>query len=169
METRENGFSRQSADWLRMTDESSSAPSGHLPTVEEGSGLSVLVDAFQAARDEADRAEAEAKAAKKRLTEAKALLADAMIEDETDSIGRNGKRYTLAPKTKYSKKAGMEEVLFERLIDEGLGDLITETVNANTLNACMNRMAEENGGVLPGMWQEVLNTYEYTDISVRRV
>jgi hypothetical protein len=132
-------------------------------------GLSVLVDAYQAARDEAERAEAEAKAAKKRLNEAKALLADAMIEDETDSIGRNGKRYTLAPKTKYSKKAGMEEALFGLLIDEGLGDLITETVNAQTLNACMNRMAEENGGVLPEMWQDVLNTYEYTDISVRRV
>lgn len=131
-------------------------------------GISELVDAYQAARDRKDALEAELKEAKAALDAAKGALTEAMVLDETDSIGRNGKRYSLVGKVKYSKRSGADQELFEMLRENGLESLITETVNANTLSAAMRSIAEEAGGALPEEWDGCINTYEYTDISVRK-
>lgn len=132
------------------------------------SGISALVDAYQQARDRKERLEAELKEAKKREADLKGMLIDAMLEDETDSIGRNGRKYTVVEKTKYAKKAGAEEELWKLLREKGLGDIIQETVNANTLSAAMNQMADGDPESLGEEWQECLNIYTYTDISVRK-
>lgn len=130
--------------------------------------IAKLVDMFQAAKDAVDQLEAELREAKHDRDAIKEELINAMLEEETDSIGRNGRKYSLQAKTKYSKAAGMEAELFGLLREQGLGDIIQETVNANTLSATMKAMAEENDGVLPEEYADCINTYEYTDISVRR-
>lgn len=102
------------------------------------------------------------------VSQYKEALIDAMLEEETTSIGRNGKRFSLVDKTKYSKKAGCEAELFEMLRSQGMEDIITETVNSNTLNAALHDVAAENDGVLPDDWTGCVNSYNYTDISMTK-
>lgn len=131
--------------------------------------LSDLVDAYQTARDEKDRLDAELKEANANLLRLKEHLVEAMLEDETDSVGRNGRKYSLVSKTKYSKRADRQEELYERLESVGLGDIIQRTINANTLNAAMNQMADGDPENIDPMIRECLNVYEFTDISVRKL
>lgn len=138
------------------------------PLQETVGTISQIADAYQAARDRKDRAEAELKAAKKQESDLRQMLIEAMLEDETDSIGRNGRKYTVVSKTKYSKKAGADAELFTLLRENGMGDLVQETVNAATLSAAMNQMCEGDPDNLGEEWQECLNVYTYTDISVRK-
>lgn len=137
-------------------------------TLNEKTGIAALADAYSEALAQQKELEAQLKEQKDEANSLKEALIDAMLLEETTSIGRNGKKYSLVPKKKYSKKAGAEEDLFRMLREQGLGDIITETVNANTLNAAMNAMAEEVGGDLPEEWSDCVNLYEYTDISVRK-
>lgn len=132
------------------------------------SRISLLADAYSEALAAQKEAEASLKDAKEVATRLKEELVEAMVLEETDSIGRNGKKYSLVGKKKYSKRAGSEEELFSLLREQGLGDIITETVNANTLNAAMNALADEMGGALGEEWDGCINLYEYTDISVRK-
>ena len=134
-------------------------------------GVAELADLYQEALDRQKAMEAELKDQKHIAERYKEALIDAMMDEETDSIGRNGRRYTAVAKTKYSKAAGpdAQEELFGLLRENGLGDLITETVNANTLQATMRGLAEENGGELPDEWQDCIRTYDYVDISVRKM
>lgn len=134
-------------------------------------GVAEIADLYQKALDQQKAMEAALKDQKHLTEQYKESLIDAMMDEETDSIGRNGKRYTAVPKTKYSKAAGQEaqEELFQLLRESGLGDLITETVNANTLQATMRGLAEENGGELPEEWKDCIRTYNYVDISVRKM
>lgn len=132
------------------------------------SGIAALADAYSEALAYQKELEAQLKDAKEQVNSIKEELIDSMLMEETTSIGRNGRKYSLVPKKKYSKKAGAEPELFLLLREQGLGDIITETVNANTLNAAMNALADETGGDLPEEWSECINLYEYTDISVRK-
>lgn len=54
------------------------------------------------------------------------------------------------------------------LRENGLGDLIHETVNANTLSSAMKNLAEENDDQLPDEFIPVINIYEKMDISKRK-
>ena len=91
-----------------------------------------------------------------------------MIEDETPQITRNGYSYTLTPKTKYSKAAGKDAELMDALRSNGLGDLIKETVNAQSLQGAMSNLAAENDDQLPNEFQDCVNTYEFNDVTRRK-
>ena len=138
---------------------------------EQKFGVAEIADLYQEALDRQKAMEAALKDQKHLTEQYKEALIDAMMDEETDSIGRNGKRYTAVAKTKYSKAGGQEAQaeLFHLLRENGLGDLITETVNANTLQATMRGIAEENEGELPEEWQDCIRTYDYVDISIRKM
>ena len=51
---------------------------------------------------------------------------------------------------------------------EPVGDIIKETVNAQTLQGAMSNLAAENGDELPEEFAEVINVYEYLDIQKRK-
>lgn len=95
-------------------------------------------------------------------------LADLMIAEECTKVSRSGFTYSLASKTRYSKKAGADEQLMEMLRAYGLGSLIKETVNANTLQGAMSELAAENDDQLPEEWSEVIREYSYMDVSKRK-
>lgn len=132
------------------------------------SKVSELADLYAKAVQDKKQLEAQLEDVKKIASRYKEALVDAMLEEETTSIGRNGKKFTLVQKTKYSKRGGMDEALFEMLREQSMGDIITETVNANTLNAALHNVAAENGGELPEEWNGCVNSYEYTDIRMTK-
>ena len=132
------------------------------------SKIAELADLYAQAVQDKKQLEAQLEDVKKIASRYKEALADAMLEEETTSIGRNGKRFSLVEKTKYSKKAGCDAELFDMLRSQGMEDIITETVNANTLNAALHDVAAENGGELPREWTGCVNSYNYTDISMTK-
>lgn len=127
-----------------------------------------LIDQFKGALEEKESLAEQTKRNNAAVIELRDKLAQAMVDAEIDQVGRHGINWKLKPTTKYSKKAGMDEALFEVLRNHGLGDLIRETVNAQTLQGAMSELAKENDDELPDEFSEVISKYEYMDISHRK-
>lgn len=100
--------------------------------------------------------------------EARNALAQAMIDEESPKVSRNGFLYSLQDKTKYGKKACDEDEFFDVLEEHGLGGIIKRTVNAQTLQGAMAAAAEENGGELPEEFADYVSVYQYYDVQRRR-
>lgn len=126
------------------------------------------VDELKALLDEKDALKAKTTENNKAVEACKKDLADMMLAEETTKVTRSGFSYSLQEKTRYSKKAGHDKELFELLRENGLGDIIKETVNAQTLQGAMSNLAAENGDELPEEFAEVINVYEYLDIQKRK-
>lgn len=127
-----------------------------------------LIDQFKAALEEKDSLAEATKRNNAEVIDLRDKLAQAMVDAEIDQVGRHGVNWKLKPTTKYSKKAGMDDALFEILRNNGLGNLIRETVNAQTLQGAMSELAKENDDELPEEFTKVINKYEYMDISHRK-
>ena len=130
------------------------------------------IDQYKALLDRKDELESQTKENNAAIEELKQQITQEMIDNESPVISRNGFRYSLVEKTRYSKKAEetlMEEGLdfFEVLRNEGLGDLIKETVNVNTLSSSMKAYVEENGELSEDL-ARCLNVYETFDIQKRK-
>lgn len=130
------------------------------------------IDEYKALLDRKDELENQTKENNAAIEELKQQITQEMIDNESPVISRNGFRYSLVEKTRYSKKA--EETLmaegldfFEVLREEGLGDLIKETVNANTLSSSMKAYVEENGELSEDL-ARCINVYETFDIQKRK-
>ncbi len=127
-----------------------------------------LVDRYNHLRDLKEQLEDNLKQTNKAIEETRDALAAAMVEAEIDGLNRHGYRWTLQTKTQYSKKAGDDETFFEVLRENGLGDIIKETVNAQTLQGAMSELAEQNDDELPDEFADVINVYQYMDIGRRK-
>lgn len=135
----------------------------------------VLLEAIDLYKDLLDRkAELDdlTKENNKAIEDQKKKLTDMMVEAECPQVTRKGFSYSLQEKTIYSKKSAeklTEEGLdfLQTLRDEGLGELIVETVNPRTLNSAINNYVEENDGLSEGL-EKVLSVYETYDISKRK-
>jgi len=95
-------------------------------------------------------------------------LANAMIDEEIPSLVYEGYKWTVGEKTKYSKAAGADEQLFDALETDGLGDIIKRTVNAQTLQATMSQIVEDNEGLIPEQYEGIINVYKFNDIYRRK-
>jgi len=130
--------------------------------------ITSLIDQFKALLDAKDDLAEQTKRNNTEVIEYRDKLAQAMLDAEIDQVGRHGINWKLKPTTKYSKKAGKDAELFDLLRDHGLGDLIKETVNAQTLQGAMSEFAKENDDELLEEFAEVISVYEYMDISHRK-
>ena len=106
------------------------------------------------------------------IENAKAKISQQMIDDDCPSISIRGFKFTLTPKTIYSKRSEAEManngvVFFDTLREEGLGDIIVETVNTRTLQSAIKAYVEENGELSEDL-AKVINTYDTYDITRRR-
>lgn len=102
-----------------------------------------------------------------------------MIDEEKPSTIVDGFNYSLSQKVMYSKKseedlAALEKEtglsFFDVLRDQGLGDIITETVNPRTLQSTVAAMKEDLGEDqdLPEDLTQCLSIYEKLTITKRK-
>lgn len=126
------------------------------------------VDDLKTFLDKKDELAEEVKINNKAIETCKKELADMMLAEETTKVTRAGFSYSLQAKTRYSKKAGKDSELFELLRENDMGSLIKETVNAQTLQGAMSNMAAENNGELPDEFAEVINVYDFFDVTKRK-
>ena len=95
-------------------------------------------------------------------------LSELMAETETQNFTRAGTMFCLTTKTRASAVAGSKEALHAALKAHGYGDLVYETVNANSLSSFVKEQIAENGDAVPGWLQGLVNVYDKTTVGVRK-
>ena len=125
-------------------------------------------DKLKALRERKDELEAELKQVNMDIDNADWHLSNLMAETETQNFTRAGTMFCLTTKTRASAKAGQKDELFAALRGEGFGDMITETVNANSLSSFVKEQIAENGDVLPDWLSGLVSVFEKTTVGVRK-
>ena len=95
-------------------------------------------------------------------------LAQAMLDSETQNFTRAGRMFSLTVKVRGSAVAGLKDDLYEALKQNGFGDLVYETVNANTLSSFVKEQLAGNEDRLPEWLDGLVKVFEQTGVSVRK-
>ncbi|MGJ4848958.1 hypothetical protein ACH6CV_01770 [Bacillota bacterium Meth-B3] len=127
-----------------------------------------LADGLKALRDRKDALEAELKQVNMDIDNVDWHLSTVMMETETQNFTRAGTMFCLTTKIRASATEGMKDELFGALRAEGFGDLIYETVNANSLSAFVKEQISENDDSLPSWLDGLVNVFEKTTVGVRK-
>jgi predicted nuclease with TOPRIM domain len=127
-----------------------------------------LADELKRLRDLKADLEAQVKDTNAKIDEVDYRLSEMMAETETQNFTRAGTMFCLTTKTRASAAAGVKDELFVALRENGLGDIITETVNANTLSSTVKGLIEENGDALPCWLTGLVNVFDKTTVQVRK-
>ena len=134
----------------------------------ETTTLFELADQLKDLRDMKKGLEQKLKDINAQLEEKDTTLAAAMTESETQNFTRAGIMFCLTNTTRASATAERKEELFDALRTEGFGDLIYETVNANSLSAFVKEQIAENADTLPDWLNGLVNVYEKATVGVRK-
>lgn len=127
-----------------------------------------LADRLRELREAKQRAEQELKDLNARIDEVDFALSERMAESETQNFTRAGMTFYLTSKTRASAAAEKKADLFSALRSEGYGEMVTETVNANSLSAFVKEQIAENGDALPSWLEGLVNVFEQTTVGVRK-
>jgi predicted nuclease with TOPRIM domain len=127
-----------------------------------------MADRLRGLKDEKAEMEKHLKEINGEIEDTDYKLSEMMAETETQNFTRAGMMFCLTSKTRASATAGRKEELFAALRGEGFGDLVYETVNANSLSAFVKEQIEENGDALPGWLDGLVNVFEKTSVSLRK-
>lgn len=127
-----------------------------------------LADELKALRDRKDALEAELKQINMDIDNVDLHLSNIMAETETQNFTRAGTQFCLTTKARASATAGMKNELFTALRKEGFGDMIYETVNANSLSAFVKEQMAENEDTLPSWLDGLVNVFEKVTVGVRK-
>lgn len=130
--------------------------------------LFALADELRALKEAKKYAEQELKEITEEIDRVDAMLAERMIASETQNFTRNGTMFCLMNTTRASAAAGRKEELFGALREAGYGDLVYETVNANSLSAFVKEQTTENGDILPQWLDGLVTVFEKATVGVRK-
>ena len=127
-----------------------------------------LAERLIALRDDKASAEERLKAINASIEEVEYRLSDEMALSETQNFTRAGMTFFLTTKTRASAVAEIKDQLYAALKEKGFGDLVYQTVNANSLSAFVKEQISENDSTLPNWLDGLVNVYEKTTVGVRR-
>lgn len=127
-----------------------------------------LADRLKELREAKKAVEEELKSINAEIDDVEYRLSELMISSETQNFTRAGTMFCLSMTTRASAAAGMKEELFDALRSKGFGELIYETVNANSLSAFVKEQIAENDDELPDWLKGLVNVFEKTTVTVRK-
>jgi len=127
-----------------------------------------LADQLRELRAEKDALAEQTKANNAAIERTERELFERMVLDEIDNFRRSGMLFSRASTTYASPISGQREALFDALRSQGHGDIIVETVNANTLSSFVRERIAENEDQLPAWLDGKVNTYEKDSIRLRK-
>lgn len=127
-----------------------------------------LAEQLKQLREEKRNAEQRVKDINADIDKTEYVLVQLMAETETQNFTRAGTMFSLTTKTRASAVAGHKDELYSALKENGFGDLIYETVNANSLSAFVKEQISENQDTIPAWLNGLINVYEQTTVSVRK-
>ena len=134
----------------------------------ESNELFALADELRKLKETKKRLEDELKEVGLEIDRVDAVLAQRMADTETQNFTRNGTMFCLTSTTRASATAGRKDDLFEALRKAGYGDLVYETVNANSLSAFVKEQTTENGDILPEWLDGLVTVFEKSTVGVRK-
>jgi len=134
----------------------------------ESNELFALADELRELKETKKRLEDELKAVGLEIDRVDVVLAQRMAYAETQNFTRNGTMFCLTSTTRASVVSGRKEELFGALREAGFGDLVYETVNANSLSAFVKEQTTENGDALPQWLDGLVNVFEKATVGVRK-
>jgi hypothetical protein len=127
-----------------------------------------LAERLKSLRDQKQETEALVKEINAQIDEADYQLSELMAESETQNFTRSGTIFYLTTKTRASAVAGSKDELYAVLREQGFGELVYETVNANSLSSFVKEQIEENGDALPGWLIGLVNVFDKTTVGVKK-
>ncbi len=127
-----------------------------------------LADKLKSAKEKKKSLDAQIKEVNATIDELDKELSDAMAEAELDKFTRNGSTFYLNTRLFASAQAGRKDALFSALREQGYGDLIQETVNANTLASFVKEQKTQNNDEIPAWLEGVVNSYEKVSVGIRK-
>jgi len=127
-----------------------------------------LADRLKELREEKMAVEEELNSINAEIDDVEYRLSEMMISSETHNSTRAGTMFSLSTTTRASAAAGMKEELFDALRSKGFGELIYETVNANSRSAFVKEQIAENGDELPDWLKGLVNVFEKTTVTMRK-
>lgn len=125
-------------------------------------------DKLKALRDRKAELEAELKQINMDIDNAEWHLSEKMTSAETSSFTHAGTTFYLADSSRANAVPGKKPELYDALRAHGFGDLVTETVNANSLNSFVKEQIESNGEALPAWLEGLVKIYPKTTVGVRK-
>ena len=126
-----------------------------------------LAEQLTTLRDDKERVEDRLKKLNKYIEEVEYKLSGMMALSETQNFTRAGKTFFLTTKTRASAVADNKDALYKALRAQGFGDMVYETVNANSLSAFVKEQIMENKDTLPEWLDGLVNVYEKATVGVR--
>lgn len=127
-----------------------------------------LAEQLKQLREEKKDAEQRVKDINAEIDKTEYALVQLMAETETQNFTRAGTMFSLTTKTRASAVAGHKDELYSALKGNGFGDLVYETVNANSLSAFVKEQISENHDAVPEWLNGLVNVYEQTSVSIRK-
>ena len=127
-----------------------------------------LAEQLKQLREEKKGAEQRVKDINADIDKTEYALVQLMAETETQNFTRAGTMFSLTTKTRASAVAEHKDELYSALKENGFGDLVYETVNANSLSAFVKEQLSENQDTVPEWLNGLINVYEQTTVSVRK-
>jgi hypothetical protein len=119
-------------------------------------------------RDQKQETEQLLKEINDQIEETDYRLSELMAESETQNFTRSGTMFYLTTKTRASAVAGSKDELYSALKKQGFGDLVYETVNANSLSSFVKEQIGENEEKLPSWLAGLVNVFEKTTVGVKK-
>jgi glutamine phosphoribosylpyrophosphate amidotransferase len=127
-----------------------------------------LADTLKNLRDLKQDLERQVKEVNEKIDDTDYRLSELMVETETQNFTRSGVMFCLTTKTRASAVAGSKGELYAALRERGFGELVYETVNANSLSSFVKEQTEENGETLPDWLTGLVNVFDKTTVGVRK-
>lgn len=127
-----------------------------------------LAERLKQLREKKKAAEQQLKDIHAEIAQTEYQLSMQMAETETQNFTRAGTMFALTTKTRASAMAGRKDELYAALKENGYGDLVYETVNANSLSAFVKEQISENQDHVPDWLNGLVHVYEQTAVSVRK-
>ena len=127
-----------------------------------------LAEQLKTLRDEKKETEQRVKDINAALNDVEYRLATMMADTEMQNFIRAGTMFSLTHKTRASAAVDRKDEMYAALKSEGYGDLVYETVNANSLSAFVNEQIAENDEALPEWLEGLVNVYEQIKVSIRK-
>lgn len=127
-----------------------------------------LADSLRELKEAKKQAEQQVKDINSKIDETDYALSELMAESETQSFTRSGTMFFLTTTTRASALSEKKTKLYEVLKEKGFGDLVYETVNANSLSAFVKEQTAENEDVLPDWLDGLVTVFDKTTVGVRK-
>ena len=127
-----------------------------------------LADKLKELKDRKKELETEVKNLSSEIECVDLELSDAMADAECGRFSHSGSTFYLNTRLYASPAAGCRDDLIFALKNNGYSDIVTETVNANTLASFVKEQKAINADEVPAWLADVVNIHEKVSVGIRK-